>query len=190
MYYFQVQVLCPVCPNRIWVCLVRPCTILHDISPRTCRIAAMSLLASDNFLCSVYTCHPFSLSSKPLYFLFRSRNYRLLNCYHNLCAVNYTSSHALCFTLATCILDWYASDNKLPGSRDKTNNGRLTTCRLWTADANSYILSRSHAVTLPWPWEFAFRKEYWWHGRGKARYVWIKHGRTVKIKWETHNLKP
>jgi hypothetical protein len=41
---------------------------------------------------------------------------------------------------------------------------------------------------VPWPWEVAFRTAYSWHGRGTARQVWIKHDRTVEIKWETHNL--
>jgi hypothetical protein len=59
------------------------------------------------------------------------------------------------FTLATCIWDLYASGNKLPGtprgSRKKPNAGRLPTCRLWTADANSHTPCRLYAVPLPQP---------------------------------------
>jgi hypothetical protein len=42
------------------------------------------------------------------------------------------------------------------------NTGRSPTCRLWTADANSYIPCSSPAANLPWPWEFAFRTAYSW----------------------------
>jgi hypothetical protein len=56
------------------------------------------------------------------------------------------------FTLATCIWDWYASDNNLPGtprgSRKKPNAVRSPRCSLWTADANSHIPCRSPAVAL------------------------------------------
>jgi hypothetical protein len=54
--------------------------------------------------------------------------------------------------LVTCIWDWYASDNKLPGtprgSSKKPKAGKSPTCRLWMADANSHISCCSHAITL------------------------------------------
>jgi hypothetical protein len=60
-----------------------------------------------------------------------------------------------CCTLATCIWDWYASDNNLPGiprvSWKKPNASKSATCRLWTADANSHIPCRFHTVPLPRP---------------------------------------
>jgi hypothetical protein len=48
------------------------------------------------------------------------------------------------------LTDWYASDNNLRGtprgSRKKPNAGRSLTCRLWSADANSYMPCHSHAA--------------------------------------------
>jgi hypothetical protein len=37
------------------------------------------------------------------------------------------------------------------GSRKKPNAGRSPICRLWTADANSHIPCRSHAVPMSFP---------------------------------------
>jgi hypothetical protein len=53
------------------------------------------------------------------------QNNNLLLVHHKRC---------FCFTLATCIWDWYASDNKLPGtgrgSSKKPKAGNSPTCRL------------------------------------------------------------
>jgi hypothetical protein len=122
--------------------------------------------------------------------------YLLLNCYHNLCAVNYTSTMSLYqnnklhsprpwlallgFTLATCIWDWYASGDNLPGTpcvvaeRSRTWAGRPH-----AVSVRPMLIHTYHAATLPWPWEAAFRTAYSWHGRGTAWHAWIKHGRTV-----------
>jgi hypothetical protein len=47
-------------------------------------------------------------------------------------------------------MDWYASDNNLRGTprgnRKKPNAGRPSTCRLWTADANSHMPCHDHAA--------------------------------------------
>jgi hypothetical protein len=81
------------------------------------------------------------------------------------------------YSLTEC----YASDNNLRGtprgSRKKPNAGRSSTCRLWTANANTHMLCSWRAV--PWPWVVASRTTWSWHGTGAAWHVWIKHGRTV-----------
>jgi hypothetical protein len=65
------------------------------------------------------------------------------------------------FTLATCIWDWYASDNLRGtplGCRKKPNADRSPTGR-----------------PVPWPWRTAWLEQ----GMGGAWQVWIRHGRTV-----------
>jgi hypothetical protein len=71
--------------------------------------------------------------------------------------ISFSSSitNAALFHTGHCIWDRYAAGNKLSGtgrgSRDKPNAGRWPTCRLWTANANSHIPCRSHAVPMPSP---------------------------------------
>jgi hypothetical protein len=72
--------------------------------------------------------------------------------------------------------DWYTSYNLRGtprGSRKKTKAGRLSTCRLWTADANSHIPCHAmpmlrRAVAL----KSHFKNGMSWHGRAR-------HGRGV-----------
>jgi hypothetical protein len=71
------------------------------------------------------------------------------------------------------LTDWYASENDLRGtprgSRKKPKAGRSPTCRLWTADANSYLPCHAHAA-LCRGLEKSFSER---HGRGMAQ---ARHG--------------
>jgi hypothetical protein len=64
------------------------------------------------------------------------------------------------------------------GSRTKLNAGRSPTCHLWTADANSHILCRSHAAPMP-RCAVVLRRRFQngtvvaWHGNVMA---WERHG--------------
>jgi hypothetical protein len=70
---------------------------------------------------------------------------------------------------------FYASDNNLRvtprGSRKKPKAGRLPTCRLWTADANSHISCHAHVASMP-RCAVALKSRFQngmvaaWHGRG------------------------
>ena len=77
------------------------------------------------------------------------------------------------FTLPTCIWDCYASDNILRGtprgSRKKPNAGRSPTCRPWTADVNSHMPCRAHAVLCRGVEKSLSER----HGRST---VWARHG--------------
>jgi hypothetical protein len=114
----------------------------------------------------------------------------------SLCAVNYTSTQRPCtkiisFSLsitnaalfhtghmATAIWDWYASDNKLPGTGRGSNKGHKLASHKHAVNMPSPC--HQHAITtLPWPWEVTYRKAHLWHGRGTAWHVWIKHSRTM-----------
>jgi hypothetical protein len=77
------------------------------------------------------------------------------------------SENALFYT-GHCIWDWYASDNKLRGTR----SGKTPTCRQHAVTMPPRFC-HERAMNLPWPWEVAFRKAYSSHGRGTA---WERHG--------------
>jgi hypothetical protein len=61
------------------------------------------------------------------------------------------------------------------GRRKKPKAGRSPTCRLWTADANSYIPCSTHFAPMPRcvvAWEVAFITacSWQWHGKVRARH--------------------
>jgi hypothetical protein len=111
-----------------------------------------------------------------------SRNYRLLNCYHSLCAVNFQALMSLHQDNKLLLVhdkrwfvshwppvsDWYASDNKLPGngrgSSKRPKAGKTPTCRLMPSPCHGLEKSLSERHI---------------RGMGAACYVWIKHGHTV-----------
>jgi hypothetical protein len=77
------------------------------------------------------------------------------------------------FTLATAIWDWYASDNKLPGTGCGSSKGHT-------------LESREHAGNMPSPCHCLERSlterhisGMAWERHGNGMALWIKHGRTM-----------
>jgi hypothetical protein len=148
-----------------------PCrspAVLKADSHIPCRFPATTLSFSDSAVSFVKV--PYLVHEVPLLSL--SRNYLLLNSYHNLSALHYTSTHALhqnnnFFSSMTNVAlfhnghlhwDWYASDNKLSGtprgSKNRPKYGRSPTCRLWMPMLIHNTMPFpccSCAVTLPRP---------------------------------------
>ena len=79
------------------------------------------------------------------------------------------------FTLATCIWDWYASD-------DNFVELRVIAGRSLTLAVSPHAVSRRPCCAV------ALRRTAWSeHGMGAAWQVWIRHGRTVNKMGKTHS---
>jgi hypothetical protein len=72
----------------------------------------------------------------------------------------------------------------------KPKAGRSPTCRLWTADANSYMPCYAHAVPMPrcamtLRSRFQNGMDVAWHRRGMGA-TCARHGRDMRATWARH----
>jgi hypothetical protein len=131
-----------------------------------------------------------------------------INCYGNLFAVNYTLYKIIIFNKRRLVSHWPPAFTCEIGmllittfvelrldTRKKPNGGRSPTCHFSTADVNSHMPCHANAASMPCcavalSSRFQNDMVVALHGRGMdmVLHVWIKHGLTVWITCERHNL--